>query len=409
MDLGITRPAADVLTGALFSLTEKDGWSRPSRFTPEQLRALGSCRAWHPGLFRQMAACSAGIALEFETDATRVALEVRVDPTPAGTASVLAAVRRVGQMEPPFDGISIEVDGTRMGLVSTPGTDGLIEFSLDSATAPEPGLQRLPGMGEPHRVRVWLPCLSGCAVRSLTSDGTYLEPVPAKGELLVLGDSIAQGFVTADPALSWAARVAEARKLTLVNQGVGGQVFQPGTLVGLAEATRPEAIVVEFGENYRFEPCQAARVEHDIRTYLYELSEAFGEVSTWVITPMPYLSDIYHTHPKSCYAHVADLIATHAAAHPQMRMVDGFSLLDAERLPDLIADGSDHPNPAGQALIAERLLDAMDGHKKRRPAAESESAEPADAEKDRPSKAAPARKPAKAAAALTGAPQLRLV
>ena len=359
MDLGITRPAADFLSGALATTALEDGWVRPSRFTPDQVRALGSCRAWHPGLFRQMAACTAGVALEFECDAMRVALEVRLDPVPSGAVSVLAAAQRASQLEPPLDGLSVEVDGVHAGLLPAPGADGVVEFAVEDTRAPEPGLLRLPGMGEPHRVRVWLPCLTGCAVRSLTCDGTYLEPAAPKAHLLVLGDSIAQGFVAVDPALSWPARVAAARNLALVNQGVGGQVFQPGTLVGLAGEVRPEAVVVEFGENYRYEPCQAARVEHDIRTYLYELSEAFGEVPTWVITPMPFISDTWHTHPKSCFAQVADLIAVHAAAHPQMRVVDGSTLLDEDRLGELIADGCDHPGPAGQALIAERLLALM--------------------------------------------------
>lgn len=384
MDLGITRPAADFLSGALVTTALGGGWVRPSRFTPDQLRALGSCRAWHPGLFRQMAACTAGIALEFECDASRVALEVRLDPTPSGAASVLAAAQRASQLEPPLDGLSAEVDGVRLGLLPAPDADGVVELAVEGDPTPKPGLQRLPGMGEPHRVRIWLPCLTACAVRSLTCDGTYLEPAAPKGQLLVLGDSIAQGFVAVDPALSWPARVAVARGLSLVNQGVGGQVFQPGTLVGLAEAVRPEAVVVEFGENYRYEPCQAARVEHDVRTYLYELSEAFGEVPTWVVTPLPFVSDVWHTHPKSCFAQVADLIATHAAAHPQMRVVDGSALLDQDRLGELIADGCDHPGPEGQALIAERLLALMapapasrGAHARRARGSKVPSAEPA--------------------------------
>ena len=78
MGLEMSAGASGFLHGALGFTTDKDGWVRPSRFAPEQLRAVGSVRAWHPGLYRQLAVATAGVCLEMETDATRLALEVRV-------------------------------------------------------------------------------------------------------------------------------------------------------------------------------------------------------------------------------------------------------------------------------------------------------------------------------------------
>ena len=363
MNLAISARAADLLHGALDTTVEKGGWVRPIRFTPDQLRALGSVRAWHPGLFRSMSACTSGVSLEFATDATRVSIEVRVDAPSKGAQAVLDdAVRHGGAPAGPLDGVSVDIDGRRLGT-TLPDEKNLVEFALDDPdAAPEPGLVRipLPGMGEPHRVRVWLPCLSSCAVREVHADGTYLEPVDARGQLLVLGDSIAQGFVAGDPGSSWTARLADHLGLDLLNQGVGGQVFQPGSLAGLAEAARPEAIVVEFGENYRYEPCQASRVGREILAYLYEVSEAWPAVPTWVLTPLPHAEDVYPTNPRSCADEVEGLIAAAVRRHPQMRLVDGAALLDAERLPELLADGSDHPGPEGQRMLAERLSFVVD-------------------------------------------------
>ncbi|MBM6775314.1 GNAT family N-acetyltransferase [Olsenella profusa] len=359
MTLSLTVRAADLLHGALDSVAEKDGWVRPVRFTPAQLRALGSVRAWHPGVFKQMAACTAGVTLEFDTDATRVELEVRMDEFPRPTRGVLDDVAGHDHAPAaPFDGVSADVDGRHLPLM-VPGPDGLLELVLDDpAAAPEPGLQRLPlaGMGEPHRVRVWLPCLTTCAVRDVRADGTYLTPVPARERLVVLGDSIAQGFVACDPARTWPALLADHLGLDLLNQGVGAQVFQPGSLAGLAQAAgEVAAVVVEFGENYRFEPCQASRVEREVRTYLYEVAEAFPEAPTWVLTSPCRLEELYPTHPRSCAGDVDAMIASAAAAHPQMRVVDARALLDEGRLPELLADGSDHPDPEGQRMMAERL------------------------------------------------------
>ncbi len=355
--------AACLLHGALDVRVDADGRARPSRFLPGQLRALASVRAWHPGYYRQLASCTSGIALEFETDASRVTVEAALDEPPRGTRSVIADVRSWGHVPGgPYDGLSAEVDGHRLPL-ALPDEGGRVSWDLDDPEgAPTVGQQRLPGMGEPHRVRVWLPCLTSCLLGRVRADGTYLESVGARADLLVLGDSLAQGYVAHDPGCNWPALLAARRDLDLVNQGVGGQVFQPGTLRGLSGCVRPESIIVELGENYRYEPCQASRVERDVRGFLAELSGAFPAVPIWVLTTLPHLEDRYPTHPASCFAVVDDLIRSACAAHPQMRLVEGSALLDRgpKDLAELLADGSDHPGPAGQKMVAERLGFVMD-------------------------------------------------
>ncbi len=353
----ISCAAEGLLRGVVGSDTDENGWTRPQRFTAGQLKALGSCRAWHPGLYRQLAATTAGVSLQFETDSSNVWVEVAQDPLPRGSAAVIADVERYGAgVQPPYDGFSADVDDVHLPL-ALPDEDGLLSFCIDVAEAPEPGVQRLPGMGgaSTHRVTIWLPCLGGCEVRSVMGDGTFIEPAGGRGQLLVLGDSIAQGYVTCDPGLSWPARLASQLGLELINQGVGGQVFQPGTLVGMAAATRPEHVVVEFGANYRFEPCQAGRVEQEVRTYLYEVAAAWPEVPVWVMTTLPYTEVAYPNHPRSCFSEIDAIIRRCAARHANMRVVDGSTLLDGGDLACLLADDSDHPGPAGQAMLAERL------------------------------------------------------
>lgn len=365
----ISCAAAGFLRGIVASSTDADGWTTPGRFTPGQLKALGSCRAWHPGLFRQMAACAAGVSLRFETDSSNVSVEVRMAPFPRDSASMIDAARQhEGGPRPPYDGFSADVDGVHLPL-ALPDEEGRVSFCIDVCDAPEPGIQRLPGMGgaKTHEVCVWLPCLTGCEVRAIEGDGTFIEPAAQGGQLLVLGDSISQGFVTCDPGLAWPNRVAAELGLELVNQGVGGQVFQPGTLVGMPEAVRPEQVIVEFGANYRFEPCQAARVEQEVRTYLYEVASAWPEVPTWVMTPLPHTEDLWPTHPRSCFGEVRGILERCVSRHEGMRLVDGSALLDADELGRLLADGSDHPGPAGQEQLAGRLAFVMEARAQEEP------------------------------------------
>lgn len=357
----VERAAADLLHGAVGLAADKGGWVRPQRFTAGQLRAVGSCRAWHPGLFRSLAACTAGVSIEFETDSARVAVELRPDPQPRGSASALADVES-HPLAPaaPYDGVSADVDGAHVP-VTAPDDRSVLELRLErpSGSGPRPR----PAAGGRRRVRVWLPSLTSCAVRRVVGDGTFIEPVAARGTLLVLGDSIAQGYVCCDPAASWPALLADHLGLDALNQGLGGQVFQPGSLAGLADAVSPEAVVVEFGANYRFEPCQPGAVGRDVRAFLDEVCEAWPDAPVWVVTPLPHLEDRYPTHPRSCAASVPGMIRAAVAAHrPQARVVEGSTLLEVAHLPRLLADGSDHPGPDAQRMVAGRLgfvIDAL--------------------------------------------------
>ena len=357
-ELMAVAPARDLVRGALRVEDLGAGWVRPHRFGISQERALGSCLAWHPGLYRTMATCTSGVRVEFETDSSEVALEVELDRMPEGSAAIIADVRRATPDAPELlDGISADVDGRHVPVM-LPGDGNLIELSLESGDAADQPAMRLPGMGERHRVRVWLPCLSGCSFGRVLGDGTFIEPVEPAGELLVIGDSIAQGFCAGDPALTWPALLADRVGLGLVNQGVGGQVFQPGSLAGADGALEPTAIVVELGENYRYETCRAERVRGDVRRFLSELASAWPDVPTWVLTPIWHSERVYRTSPRSCFSDIPDIISEEVSAHSQMTLVHGTRLLDAD--PTLMADGYEHPNANGSATIAERLALIMD-------------------------------------------------
>ncbi len=351
----VRRTAADLLHGAVYATPERDGWVRPHRFSAPQERAFGSCQAWHPGLFRQMARTTAGVTLEFSTDSSEVALEVLMDPEPAGTRAILDySLGETPESRRPHDGISADVDGRHLEVKMPEEESDFVGFSLDDPdAAPVDGLLQLPGFGDVHRVRLNLPALRGCVVRNVVGNGSFVEPVPAQPQLLVLSDSVAQGFTADDPALSWPRLLADELGLDLVNQGLGGQVFQPGSLLGLTDVLRPERIVVQLGCNYRFEPCRERDVARDIRTYLLEVARTWPSVPVWVATPLWFDEEAYESHPKSCWGQVDSLVRSFASAHENVTVVDGGVLLDHKTA--FFADIYGHPNAAGSAQVALRL------------------------------------------------------
>ena len=78
----ISSPASKFLLGAPWSEKLAHGWVHPLRISPNQLRVIGSCSSWHPGLFKQMAACTSDILVSFTTDSPEVVLDLNIDEVP---------------------------------------------------------------------------------------------------------------------------------------------------------------------------------------------------------------------------------------------------------------------------------------------------------------------------------------
>ncbi len=339
--------ATDFLCGVVETTDEQGGWARPQRFGLRQRRALSSCLAWHPGQFRQMAAATSGVCLRFATDSTAMALAVRLDEEPPATRATLR-----GCGNEPQDGLSLVVDGRHRGMLQP--QDGVLLFFVDdSSEGLGGGTMALPGLGARHEVCLWLPCLRGCVIRELWADGTYVEPLPSRPRLLMLGDELAQGYCCGDPACTWPVLMANELGLELVNQSVAGQVFQPSSILD-AQVSNVAKVVVELGANYVQERCDKATVTADVRGFFSEVVRHWPQAEACAITPTWHES---HARANSCYREVGGIVARAARARG-VQVVDGRKMV-AEGLVSL-PSGAEVLDRQASERFASRLLLALD-------------------------------------------------
>lgn len=391
--------ALDFVQGCVSVQHVDGGWVLPVRFTYEQQEALYSCAAWHPGLYRDMAACSAGMVVAFQTDASSVDLEVRLHEPCVGTKRSFELMQQAQTLRPSdaspaiFDGFSYEVNAQHKDMLlaytQTPGPHTAHMHTLrlaltasdtahneTSATFKKPlkpeqfhDSKKLQDPDKLFSVRIFLPSLQCCELRYLYTNGTVLRPLAARPQLLLLGDSITQGFICGDPADSWACSLAKILDFELINQGIGGQVFMPESLPKLANRKTsetldpamlrprklldPACIVVSFGVNYRYEAYPAQKAACDIERYCAAIHARWPHAPCFILTPLWYEQGPFPTHPRSCIEQIPDLIRKAAAPYAHMQVVDGRTLLDHD--PALLSDGFEHPNAQGHACIAARL------------------------------------------------------
>lgn len=360
--------ASNFVCGAVELVDETGGWTRPLRFFAPQARALSSCMAWHPGLFRAMAQTTAGVCLRFATDATEIALALRVDDESRGTARVLEGLDE-GRRRRPHDGVSVVVDGRGVGcampeplgrgvpwIEQSAGME-LATFSLRDARR-EPGeeIMAIPGLGKRREVCIWLPCLRGCAVRELWTNGTFVEPLASRSKLLVLGDSIGQGFCSDDPAKTWAARLSMLLNAELCNQSVGGQVFQP-TMLTNEVVEGVSHVVVELGLNYRWDRCATSQIVSDAHAFVLGVRRRYPNACLCLVTPT------WCDESVAPSAYPQGLVTAMGAVEEAAKdcgghLVSGLELFDHDA--KLLADG-EHPNAVGHKQMAERLYAALKG------------------------------------------------
>ncbi len=359
-------PAARFLHGALLCQDE-GAWVRPSRFSETQLRMLQSCMAWHPGIFRTHARSTSGMCLRFRTDASEIAVSLRLDPESRDTVQRLAEIDG-GVRRRPHDGMSVTVDGRHAGaslpvelesglpgLPQLAGSEVFVASLVDPEDAPLDGMAPLPGFGRMHEVTVWLPNLRGCVLGDLWTDGFVVEPVEDRPTLLVMGDSSVQGFGADDPALSWPASLADLLGMDLVNQGIAGEVFQQG--MASSSGIEPALVVLSYGLSYRAEPCGGARTASEVGAFMGEVCRAWPKTPAIVVTPFQTDPKKAPAHRASCFGDLAPILSRAAAPHPLTHVVDGHILHDAGPEASL---PSGEPTVLGCEQVAERLLVSLE-------------------------------------------------
>ena len=345
MSADINNPVSvePYLRGAVRLVRRSDGLITPSRFFAKQARTLADLGRGH------RAQATAGIAIDFVTTGDEVSFDCEVlgkidtysrmyEETmalaPAGMAPEAGAM----------DCIDVVVEGHGRYLV--PVRSGRIEVPFENP------------WGQACEVRIVLPCMMSVAVGNLFTNGS-LEPAPERGYMLILGDSIFQGFTAGRPSMTIGAQLAHGLGLDMINQAVAGYIFDERTLRGIGQLREqpPECIIVAYGTNDWGRVRSASALRSAARAYLERLNRAFPEVPTYVVSPL-WRADKDEPAPSGKrLGWMHKMLAKAADGLKNMHVIRGFDLLPHDAA--YMADGRLHPNAQGATIVAERLLAAI--------------------------------------------------
>lgn len=211
------------------------------------------------------------------------------------------------------------------------GEEGTLTFSLEE--------------GE-KQVVIYLPADATLLVRNFELNAAC---IPAKkGEkVLWIGDSITQGYGPLRSAHTYVSVANRLLQYDLLNQGIGGYVYDKNTMVPM-EGYQPDKIIIAMGTNqFGSETMEA------VEEYYKCLKNVYGDTPVLCISPIwrGDCPDRYDVFERFC-AQVKKI----AGQYPNVTVVDGFTLVP--HLSEYYLDNL-HPNGLGMELYGRNLAEAI--------------------------------------------------
>ena len=270
---------------------------------------------------------ASGVRFVFDTDATAFSMRAKVFP---------------GSGQPWF-GFDLVVDGQLWGH-----TEG--DVRQQTAVDWQESLS-----GGRKQLCVYLSCLTGVEVLEVTLEGaTVCQPVEYRERILVMGDSITQGYTSHFPSLTYVAQVAAARNADFLNQAIGGEVFFPDILTPLD--WQPTMALIAYGTNDWATKLPEQTIA-DAKAFLAKFCAKYPGLPTAVIAPIWRANHLTRRTDDFSHEGMYEVLLELAKPYPQLRVIPGYPLFPKIR--ELMADANIHPNEIGYTIYANRLNAAL--------------------------------------------------
>ena len=199
---------------------------------------------------------------------------------------------------------------------------------------------------EEARVTLYFPSHNAGVLQSVSvDDGAYLRPVEYDCRLLMIGDSITQGWDSTYDSFSYANCLSRSLNANSVIQGIGGAMYHETTLDELP--FDPDIVTVAYGTNdyNKFDTYQ--RLSGHVTKYLDGIKEMYGDKKIFVLSPI-WRGKVGT--PMGSFEGCREIIINEAEKRGMIH-IDGLAMVPP--IPELFSDGWLHPNALGYGFYAE--------------------------------------------------------
>lgn len=262
---------------------------------------------------------SAGVRIEFTSDATEISFEYRLK-----------------DYSSPDNTVDVYCDGVAVGVYRLEdGPRGKVTFVLPAGD---------------KEVAVYLPTDCHFEIKNFTVNGRYKATRGRKTKVLLIGDSISQGYGTFMSSATYVNALQRMVKYEILNQGIGGYRYDAGSVMPI-EGFDPEKIIVAMGTNYYNDPTYD--YEGEVARFYEKLHQVYGDRPVLSITPL-WRGDNGCDMARLSWC--AEVIRRECAKYPNVTVLDGFTAVP--HIEECFCD-SLHPNAYGSLLYAQSVARAI--------------------------------------------------
>lgn len=307
------RELQDIYFGAYFFEETEDGYLQAFQYSKEQMDYFrnGPLDFWYD---RCMATTAK--TLEMNTDATTISFEYKII--------------WVGS-EDSFEA-AVDNQITEIRYVKDLPREGKLTWKLPEGK---------------KDVILYLPADATVLIRNFEIDGAY-TPAKKNEKVLWLGDSITQGYGPLRSAETYVSVANRLLNYDIINQGIGGYVYDKKSLMKM-EGYTPDKIIVALGTN-QF-GCETMK---DVEEYYETLTGIYGtKIPILCISPL-WRGDLPEQLPV--LERFCENVKKIASQYPNVTVVDGFKLVP--HLPEYFLDNL-HPNVVGTETYGRNLVEEI--------------------------------------------------
>ena len=296
-----------------YSFEERDdGYLQAFQYTKEQMEYFkGAFDFWYD---RCMATTAKTI--EMKTDAQKISLEYKI-------------IWKGSE-----DSFELMIDGliTKIDYVKNVKEEGKLEWQLPA------------GM---KNVVIYLPADATLLIRNFEIDSKAERPVKNE-KVLWLGDSITQGFGPLRSAQTYVSVANRLLNYDIINQGIGGYVYDKKSLLKMPDYT-PDKIIVALGTNQ-----YGSETMKDVEEYYKSLMKVYGnEIPVFCIFPL-WRGD--KPEDSAIFERFCNNIKKIAGSYKNVKVIDGFKLVP--HLSEYYLDNL-HPNCLGTETYGRNLVEEI--------------------------------------------------
>jgi Lysophospholipase L1 and related esterases len=315
------------ITNGAIDVTEENGEYRFHRFTEKQTKEYGVKEN-----LKIRCACPAGVSLDFETDSDFFQVQYSLKFS-------------TGRPFFHFDFYVNDIFTASIGEDPLVNREGTVCYQFPKE------------FGKTKRVTIYLPQLYELTLSNISlSNGSRITPAQQKSKkLFCLGDSITQGMEAKYPSNTYPVQLARYLNAELLNQGVGGYIFNHESLDKDLPYS-PDLITVAYGTNDWSSLPSAEALLTNVTAYFKTLCAIYPTVPIYAITPL-WRSNLHDIRPAGTFEQVGNTMRTVCEKYPNIKVVDGMKLVPNMSL--YLNDKTIHPNDLGFLHYAFQLSKAI--------------------------------------------------